>query len=71
MAHASLEKQRIQSIPDNEPLFVIRAQDCLSGRIVRVRADQAEQLGVTSRKVREARRIADDMDKWQPKKLPD
>jgi hypothetical protein len=62
----SLEKAR-----DDEPIFVLRAQDRLAADAVRHWADRAEQAGSTAAKVAEAREIADAMDRWPARKLPD
>lgn len=68
---AGTEKELIRRIPDEEPVFMLRGQDQLAPAIVRAWADAAEAAGVRSGKVADARRQADDMDQWQPKKLPD
>ena len=56
---------------DDEPIFVLRAQDRLAADAVRHWADRAEQSGSTPAKVAEAREIADAMDRWPSRKLPD
>jgi hypothetical protein len=62
----SLEKAN-----DNEPIFVLRAQDRLAADAVRHWAERAEQEGATPAKVAEAREIADAMERWPSRKLPD
>lgn len=61
---------------DDEPLFVLRAQDILAPEMVREWAYRAQKAGVPFAKVDEARRCADLMEDWQitesgNKKVPD
>jgi len=56
--------------PD-EPVFVIRAQDCCSGPTVRVWALLAKKAGASPDIVESALRHADLMDAWPIKKVPD
>jgi len=63
-------------IPDDEPVFLIRAQDILSGDIVREYATRYEgisnQLGMdNSEKVKSIRKHSRLMDEWKKKKLAD
>ena len=63
-------------IPDDEPVFLIRAQDILSGDIVREYATKYEgisnQLGMdNSEKVKSIRKHSRLMDEWKKKKLAD
>jgi len=63
-------------IPDDEPVFLIRAQDILSGDIVREYATRYEgisnQLGTdNSEKVKSIRKHSRLMDEWKKKKLAD
>jgi hypothetical protein len=55
--------------PD-EPVFVLRGQDALAGDLVRAWADKAKEHGAAPGKVREARALAAQMDKWKPRKFP-
>ena len=55
----------------NEPVFVIRAQDTVSGDTVRAWADLAERAGVSPSMVAMAREHAKRMDEWPTKKLAD
>lgn len=57
--------------PAEEPTFVLRAQDLIAGHAVRAWADVAEKIGVDPEKVRSARRIADAMEQWPRRKVPD
>jgi hypothetical protein len=65
------EIDRLRRIPGEEPIFILRAQDKLAADVVRYWADRAEAEDVTSRKVREARDWATEMERWPKHKLPD
>lgn len=57
---------------DNEPVFILRAQDKLAPYVVRRWAGRAEmELGVDHPKVVEAYALADRMEKWPTRKFPD
>lgn len=57
---------------DDEPLFVLRAQDLLAAAIVREWAEQAHHTGRVSRqKINEALALADQMEAWPNRKYPD
>lgn len=59
---------------DDEPVFVLRAQDALAPDMVRTWAAQAAHAGCPERKVHEARMLADKMDRWAAdngSKVPD
>lgn len=56
---------------DDEPIFVLRAQDKLAPIIVRLWADLAEAHGCAEAKVREAVSLAARMEKWPTRKFPD
>lgn len=58
-------------IPDDEPIFVIRAQDPMAVQIVQAWADEAEKQGVAPKKLFSARNCAREMKEWKPRKLPD
>ena len=55
----------------DEPLFVIRAQDRLSSVVVRHWARLAEMNGCPEDKVKDARECADAMERWPIKKDAD
>jgi hypothetical protein len=55
---------------EDEPLFVLRAQDRLSADLVRIWALRAEQGGTKPEIVEEARRVAAEMDAWPFHKHP-
>jgi hypothetical protein len=57
---------------DDEPLFILRGQDALSGAIVRHWAEIAHLAGtLNAEKYEEAIHLAKKMDEWEPKKWPD
>ncbi len=59
---------------DQEPVFVLRAQDQLAPVVIKIWALLAESLGTPQEKVSEARLIAEDMEIWQLnniRKIPD
>lgn len=63
-----------ENAADDEPLFVLRAQDVLAPEIVREWAFRAAAAGTPVEKVDEARRAADEMEDYQishRKKVPD
>ena len=63
-----------ENAADDEPLFVLRAQDVLAPEIVREWAFRAAAAGVPAQKVEQARRDADAMEDYQTthrKKVPD
>jgi hypothetical protein len=55
----------LEKVADNEPIFVLRAQDILAPRVVRYWARLADQSGVPREKVAEAHKLADWMLDWQ------
>jgi len=62
---------RLTSIYGDEPIFVLRAQDILAPEIVREWAHRARVSKVNAQKVVDAQNIADAMEEWQVKKIPD
>lgn len=67
-----VEKEDGTRIPDDEPVFVLRAQDILAPIAVRFYADLVE--GATndfSNKAGEIRNVASLMTRWKRRKLPD
>ena len=56
---------------DTEPIFVLRAQDTLAAAVVRFWADEAEKAGSNPAKIAEAREVADAMEQWPTRKVPD
>lgn len=62
----------LRSLPPDEPVFVLRAQDVLAHETVEFWASQAEATGeVRSGKIAGARDCAAEMAAWPIKKLPD
>lgn len=58
-------------IPIDEPVFLIRGQDAVSGDAVRAWADLAEKSGASPDILAIARQHAEKMDSWPKKKIPD
>ena len=56
---------------EGEPLFVLRAQDKLAPVLIRLWASLADMGGCHSAKVQDARLIADEMELWPNRKMPD
>jgi hypothetical protein len=75
MLHARKDYNRIQDplniIPDDEPVFLLRAQDKLAWHIVKIYAWVAELAGASEELVRIVREHAEKMKKWPVKKVPD
>lgn len=61
----------LQSMPPDEPVFVLRAQDRLAADVVDTWCDHAEIAGVRSGKVAEGRDCGRDMRAWPTTKTPD
>jgi hypothetical protein len=57
--------------PLGEPLFVLRAQDVLAPALVRIWAHAAAICRAPDAKVAEALAIADAMEAWPHRKVPD
>lgn len=75
MKHARQDYDHIQDpsgkIPDDEPVFLLRAQDQLASQHLRDYADHAEMRGASPELVKMVRDHADKFDAWPTKKLPD
>lgn len=56
---------------DDEPVFILRAQDMLAADLVDTWATQAKVAGCNWDKVREARELAQAMREWPQRKNPD
>ncbi len=65
------EMIKVRSLKPGEPYFVVRAQDSLSGAAVRAYAALAFDAGAPVALVESALKLADAMDAFGPKKLPD
>lgn len=75
MKHARADYDRIQDpsglIPEDEPVFLLRAQDKHAAEALRWYADDVEVHGGDAKLVEAVRRHADLMDAWPVKKAPD
>ena len=75
MIHARADYNRIQDpekkIPEDEPVFMVRATDKVAANTVRAWAALQEAAGGDPAMVKAARDHADLMDKWPNKKLAD
>lgn len=56
---------------EDEPLFVLRAQDKLAPIVVKLWAELAAHHGAGLEKVHEAKRLAFEMEQWPNRKYPD
>jgi hypothetical protein len=61
----------LQKAGDDEPIFVLRAQDKLAPEIVHLWVNVAKIVGVNPTKIAEAEQIALAMARWPKRKLPD
>lgn len=75
MKHSRPDYDRIQDpaglIPDDEPVFILRAQDRVAPATVRFWARRAAEMFADPAMVQNARDQADAMEAWAKKKLPD
>ena len=75
MQHSRPDYNRIQDpaglIPDDEPVFFLRAQDQVAAATVRYWARMAKDQGADPRMIQNAFHQADRMEAWAKKKLPD
>lgn len=56
---------------DDEPVFILRAQDALAADLVEKWAVEAQGVGCPWPKVHEAKELAKAMREWVPRKNPD
>ena len=65
----------LTKIPEDEPIFVLRACDLLAPHLIRQWAQEARYRGVPNRKCDEALRISDEMEEYAKEhggqRLPD
>lgn len=61
----------LRKAADEEPIFVLRAQDRLAPAVVERWAELAEQNGVPASKTADAWETAALMRQWHTRKLPD
>jgi hypothetical protein len=78
MGLAKIERERaakgegcLGKAADNEPVFILRAQDALAAELVELWAIRARSLNCPVDKVREAFDLADEMLRWPVRKNPD
>ena len=74
LENAKRNKGCLGKAKPDEPVFVLRAQDLLSSRLVDIWALYAEQNNCPKDKVEEARKCASEMRAWatrNPAKYPD
>lgn len=78
MKHAREDYNRIQDpanlIPDDEPVFLVRAQDLCSVATVQRWIDMAELSGVSPEMIAKVVKLRNDMEAWQLQrkvKIPD
>lgn len=70
-ARAALEAAGYRVIAPGEPVFVLRAQDILAPSIVRIWAHAAAVCRASDEKVASALDIAEAMEDWPTRKVPD
>ncbi len=63
--------KKLELIPDDEPLFLLRGRDPLAAAVVGGWCDDAESACVDPAKVADARKIASVMADYPGQKLPD
>jgi len=61
----------LEKAADDEPIFVLRAQDMLAPGTVRFWAERAAANGCPPEKVQEAYALAERMEQWPTRKTPD
>lgn len=70
-AAAAAGKGCLGKAADDEPVFILRAQDMLAADLVDKWATDAQLVGCKWDKVREARELAQAMREWPTRKNPD
>lgn len=69
--NAAAGKGPLGKAADDEPVFILRAQDAISADLIEMWAVRAAMVGAPAGKVSSARQIADDFRRWPTKKNPD
>lgn len=69
--NAARGKGPLGKAADQEPVFILRAQDLLASEVVRFWADRALVSGCLLSKVQEAYDLAVKMEQWPNRKVPD
>jgi hypothetical protein len=62
---------KMEEIPEDEPVFLLRGQDKLAHTVVRYWCALAEEEGVDPQMIRLAKKHAEKMAAWSVKKTPD
>lgn len=70
-ANAAAGKGCLGKAADDEPVFILRAQDALAAELVELWAIRAHAVGCPNDKVQEAKALADEMLRWPVRKNPD
>jgi hypothetical protein len=60
----------LKKVAPDEPIFVLRAQDMLAPDAVRGWAFEARRRGLSRDRFQEALAVADAMEKWPQRRLP-
>lgn len=72
MGFTKHDSETLKKASDNEPIFVLRAQDMLAPEIIRYWAGRVQAGGMLcSDKYKEAMAIAKAMEEWSERKMPD
>lgn len=58
-------------VKPGEPVFILIGSDIVAAGTIREWARSAEARGAPDFKTEDARNIADEFDRWEPKKVPD
>lgn len=61
----------LAKVGDDEPIFVLRAQDKFAASTIRYWAERAESAGAPREKIIEALDHAEVMEAWHTQKVPD
>ncbi len=61
----------LDKISDDEPIFVLRAQDKFAPILIRLWADLAQQYGISEERHNEAIDLVEEMESWPTRKYPD
>ena len=65
------EATMFKKMPYNEPRFTLRGQDLFAPIVVKLWALLCRLVGIATEKVNGAEATANDMTRWQTRKLPD
>lgn len=75
MRHIGKDYQRIQDpdahIPEDEPVFILRAQDKLAPDALRHWIEMAKMYGIDKNTINQAEKQLERMAEWEPQGLPD